>query len=1729
MHKPNKSGSEKESIKKWVLEGINSDREEAFDFLTQMASQVCNAKYAFLILNIGDQFQIKSHFGLNGRKIPHNHSVFKDFIGNATDVKVVKDAGKQKRLSINPLVNQYPKVRFYAGAPIVSENGESIGVICALDDKPGNLDKEKEKSLKSLAEQTLKLLELKQLKKEIKKQQTTEKKFKVLVENGADAVAIIGSDGKISYASPSISNVMGYSEEEVLDLNLFDLIHPDDMESIQKKMEEVMRKPGVPIPGYTARTKHKDGSWRWLEATITNMLGDPSINGLVDNFRDVTERVVNGKVENLEHQLMEQTIRQKGNIVDLLTNYLLGFEELFPTLKTSILKIEDGKIWNFVSPSLSKTFAESLNGLKIGPKAGSCGTSAYKKKLVIVSSISSDPLWVKYKKIALKEGLAACWSQPIFNSKGEVIATLVNYYTTPKTASKLEIERFKHSASLLSIVLENYEKDKNLQLNNERSYFVNKATNDAIYDWDIKANNIIWGESFERVFGHKLLKRNLPLSFWTKLLHPEARDKTETQFKEFLGNSKKKKWEQEYRLRRANGTYAYVEDIGYLIRNKNGSPVRMIGVIRDQTQFKREDIQKLLEREVPSYFTGDLNLKESLHNLLEFLLEFTGYDFSEVWLTSSDHSSLNLFTNFAGNKKGQTFYNNSREFTKFTAGKGMPGVVWKRNRVEVWNGVEKRKLFLRREAAGRAEIKACLGIPLIHKNTCIGTLVIGKSALIKSDDDTPLFLKPLQTLLGAEIKRKQQEEEIQLLFDSAPDIMALAAPNGRFVKVNPAFCKLLGYTQEELTTQPFDKFLHSFDKEKTIKEFNETITGDRNADNFTNRYRTKNGDYKWISWSSSAVFGEDELVFAYGRDVTQIKELQQLLEDATKLARVGSWEVDLKTSKIYWSPITREIHGVDKNYIPSLEEGINFYREDFKDKIREELEKCINSGESFDVECAIITAQKKERWVRAIGQAEMEENKCVRVYGSFQDIHEKKETELRLKGIADNLPGVLFQYCLNPDGSDELSFVSQGSWDIWGLSPEECMNDPDKVWNQIKAGGSFEKVAKSIEKSAINLSKWNVQMKNILPNGNSIWLEGHGHPRKYPDGRIVWDSLILDITEKKELEDLLERASRMSRVGSWELELNNDLNDTMYWSPMTRTLLEIDDTYNLTLTGGFEFYEEESKKRVKMAVDKLIETGEKFDLELFLTTAKGNPLWVRCIGESERVKGKCIRIFGSFQDIHQRKMADLELKEAYAEKFTILESIGDAFVAVDNNWIVTYWNREAENMLGTKREDILSKNLWDVFADAVDTVFYEKYHEAVQTGKNVSFEAFYEGVKKWVEVSAYPSSSGLSIYFKDVTSRKQTEEEIKRTNERFQKVAEATNDAIWDWDMVNKTHFWGGGFKNLFGYKANIIRPSQKEWKNNIHPKDLERVLKTLRDVIDNPASNNWMQEYRLKKKNGEYAYVMDKGLVLRNEKGEAIRMVGAISDITYRKEHEESLKQLNKVLETRAKELEVINSELEQFAFVTSHDLQEPLRMITGFLSQLERKYSTKLDEKARQYIYFASDGAKRMKQIILDLLDYSSTGKSDAKMEEISLNDVLFDYKNLRRKLILDKSASIKHSKLPKVTTYKAPLIQVIHNLLDNALKYSQKDRNSEIEFAASEKPEFWEFSMSDNGIGISKEYFDKIFVIFQRLHNRDEYSGTGMGLAIVKKNIELMGGKIWLESEPGQGTTFYFTVPK
>jgi two-component system, chemotaxis family, sensor kinase Cph1 len=293
--------------------------------------------------------------------------------------------------------------------------------------------------------------------------------------------------------------------------------------------------------------------------------------------------------------------------------------------------------------------------------------------------------------------------------------------------------------------------------------------------------------------------------------------------------------------------------------------------------------------------------------------------------------------------------------------------------------------------------------------------------------------------------------------------------------------------------------------------------------------------------------------------------------------------------------------------------------------------------------------------------------------------------------------------------------------------------------------------------------------------------------------------------------------------------------------------------------------------------------------------------------------------------------------------------------------------------------------------------------------------------------------------------------------------------------------------------------------------KDDKQVIKSAKPKLD------IIEPMNIK---NEIMYVKTDKIPYHDDEGNIIGIIGFAEDITRRKKAEEKLERI-------MNDLKRSNKELEQFAYVSSHDLKEPLRMITSFLQLLQKRYSADLDDDANDFINFAVEGAKRLDIMINDLLEYSRIGNKEREFEYLQGEKILETVLTNLKTSIEDNNVIITHDPLPLIYANNQQMVQLLQNLISNAIKYHSKE-DPKIHISADILDDEYVFSIKDNGIGIDQKHLERIFTIFQRLHSRDEYEGTGIGLAISQKIVQKHHGKIWAESKLEKGTTFYFTIP-
>ena len=480
------------------------------------------------------------------------------------------------------------------------------------------------------------------------------------------------------------------------------------------------------------------------------------------------------------------------------------------------------------------------------------------------------------------------------------------------------------------------------------------------------------------------------------------------------------------------------------------------------------------------------------------------------------------------------------------------------------------------------------------------------------------------------------------------------------------------------------------------------------------------------------------------------------------------------------------------------------------------------------------------------------------------------------------------------------------------------------------------------------------------------------------------------------------------------------------------------------------------------------------------------------------------------QDITERKRAEAE--RAY--NTYVLANVGDAVIATDARFVVTSWSGAAERIYGWRAEEALGRPVDELIRSRVSDDERREFRRILwEKGQLEADYIQYRRDGSPIQVSARTvalragdgSITGTVTLSRDVTEAQQ---------------AERDRDRLFNFslDMLCIAGF-DGYFKQLnpawekaLGWTNEELM--SKPYLDFVHPEDRQPTIDAAGGLAEGTTVITFENRYRCK--DGSYRWISWNSYPLMEEK----LIFAAARDITERNNAEEQIAR-------QAKELTRSNAELEQFAYVASHDLQEPLRMVASYTELIAKRYKGKLDAEADEFISYAVDGANRMRALINDLLVYSRMGTGGKEFAPTSMQTVLDVALSNLQVAIRESGAEITHNAMPTVMADGSQLVQVLQNLIGNAITF-RRESPPRVHIAAERRGDEWVLSVRDNGIGIDSKYFHRLFTMFQRLHARNEYPGTGIGLAIVKKIVERHLGRVWVESQPGQGSTFYFTIP-
>jgi PAS domain S-box-containing protein len=536
-----------------------------------------------------------------------------------------------------------------------------------------------------------------------------------------------------------------------------------------------------------------------------------------------------------------------------------------------------------------------------------------------------------------------------------------------------------------------------------------------------------------------------------------------------------------------------------------------------------------------------------------------------------------------------------------------------------------------------------------------------------------------------------------------------------------------------------------------------------------------------------------------------------------------------------------------------------------------------------------------------------------------------------------------------------------------------------------------------------------------------------------------------------------------------------------------------------------------------------ITQGHEWQGELLNKKKNGELFWeYASISPIKNESGTITHYVAVKEDITKKKQIEKELQESEERFRKMFEDHKAIMLLIEpGTGSIIDANPAAVQFYGYNKKSLCSQKIQDIIQLPPEEIEIERWEGINKSQAHFIFpHKLSNGEVRIVEVYSSPleikKKPLLFHIIHDITERRHAEEALRESEERFRNLADSMPQIVWTANPDGTVDYYNNRVAELEGITQN--NDGTWKWVPVLHEDDVQPTIDAWHDSY---CSGKYYEiTHRVKTKDGKYKWLLSRAYPIKNTDGNIIKWYGTATDINEQKETEQAL-------ELALLELKRSNKELEQFAYSASHDLQEPIRMIRSYAQLLELKNKTILGKGSRDYLKYIAEGASRMQQLINDLLMYSRVSTTGKKFEDVDCNLILKDVLEDLKFQIQEENAVIEAGIMPVVKGDRTQLRQLFQNLIQNAVKF-RCEKNPEIKIRSERKDNKWLFSISDNGIGIDPRFHERIFVIFQRMHTREKYTGTGVGLAICKKIIERHGGQIYVESELNKGTTFYFTIP-
>ncbi len=1282
-----------------------------------------------------------------------------------------------------------------------------------------------------------------------------------------------------------------------------------------------------------------------------------------------------------------------------------------------------------------------------------------------------------------------------------------------------------------------------------------RAAQMGVWRWDSRTGVVEWSETLERMLGMEPGSFEGTFEAFQKRSHPDSWAQTQESIARAFQHGPD--YTIENRLRKNDGTYCWVRGQGRAVFDENNQPAGLVGVVWDISERKQNEADR--------QFLLDLSAKLSVCSNRSQLADMAVAETAKYLAvprciySEIDHPAKLLHRIADYYTQGSSMAG-SYPLDEYD---GIVSELAKDRFVAVSDVVTDPRTAVKHETAYLAfGTRAFLSIPLHREGAWVAAISVTDGNIRSWQEREIALLRGIAERLWPamenarllqEAKKAERElaesdslarlrlQEIEAIYTQVPIGLFSIDRDLRYVRVNDYLAKTNGLPAADHIGRSIAEVLSDMGPQleaifRKVMEQREPVV---EMEIHGNNPAKPGVESAWLVSYLPYEAPDGTVLGLHGvvQDATERKrneraalEYADRLGIATSAAQLGVFVWSASSDSTSWeNERLYEIFGRTR------EEG-PLSQTEFLEKVlhpedlgafQNAMAEAVLPGHSLHTTVRIHRGDGELRWIEASGHFDLDQaGNPLRLTGVVADITDRIAAESALRDQKQHLRSVLdslfaFVGVMSVEGV--LLEANRAPLEAAGIKAEDVLGKfvTDTYWFSYSTEVQ-NRVWEAIHKAqAGESSRFDLRVR--MKHGQLMTIDFMLSPMRDETGEIKY--LIpsaVPIEERKQMEEALRQSEERYRLAEWATNDGlwdwNPSTDDCYFSPRFKALLGLEeDELENKAAAVFERLHPDDAPLLFEAVRLNFEERRPYDVEMRVRLKNGQYRWFRTHGEALHDQaGNVTRMIGAMSDIHDRKQAESLEREHDEQLRQMIDSIEQlAWMAHPDGYIFWY-NRRWYEYTGRTPEQMEGWGWQAVHDPQVLPAVMERWRESIRTGEPLDMEfplLGADGVYRSFLTRVLPlrDSQGHVVRWfgtnTNVEAIRRAQDVLVESERKFREVAETLPELLWVGDSEGKIVYYNPQWHTFTGLPQG--QGLGDSWVAIMHPEEIEHLFKTWQTSLAN--GQHYECEARVRRYDGAYRWFLHRAEAVRDPQGKVVKWLGTSMDIHERKLTEQALRHSNE--------------DLEQFAYAASHDLQESLRTVSIYSQLLVRKCEAGGPDAAR-FASYVVNATSRMEGLLKGILAYSRAAEPTEGPTTCDSETVLKSALHNLKEALAESNASVTHDVLPVVACPEDLLLEVFQNLLGNAIKY-RAARPLEIHLSATHEGGWRRFSIADNGIGIKAEYVKKIFGLFKRLH-RDEYPGVGIGLAICKRIVERYGGRIWVESEPGRGATFHFTLP-